>query len=258
VPAPVPVAWLTAFVDLPADGHGHGTAFWSAVTRSAVSPVRGPAGEFTTLLPRDGDAYVRVQRRTEGDPGVHVDLHVDDLAAAADAATSFGATVVHRGGHVVLRSPAGLRFCVVRHRGEHTRPSPVQRADGGRERLDQVCVDVPAPAYDAECRFWAALTGWEHRPSLVPELSFLVRPPALPLRMILQRLGADDGAVEARAHLDIACGPTAADVAAAVAAHEALGAVVVARHDRWTTLRDPAGLRYCCTVRDPVTGTTAA
>jgi Glyoxalase-like domain len=58
----VPVRWLTVFLDFPADSFGAGVAFWREVTGSGLSPLRGAAGEFATLLPTDGDAYLRVQR----------------------------------------------------------------------------------------------------------------------------------------------------------------------------------------------------
>ena len=136
----------------------------------------------------------------------------------------------------MLRSPAGLLFCSVRHRGEAVRPTR-------RVSVDQVCIDVPPDEYERECAFWAALTGWEHRPAMLPEYSYLVRPEPIATRILFQRLG--DGPVAA--HLDIAC----SDVDAATAHHEALGATVEDHHEWWTTLRDPAGVRYCLIRRPP-------
>jgi hypothetical protein len=51
--------------------------FWREVTGSALSPFRGVAAEFATLLPPDGDAYLRVQRVKDDPGGHHLDLHAD-------------------------------------------------------------------------------------------------------------------------------------------------------------------------------------
>jgi hypothetical protein len=241
----VTVRWLTAFLDLPADRFVPAVDFWTAVTATTVSATRGERGEFATLVPADGDAYLRVQRVDDGPGGIHLDLHVDDVDATAGRAATLGATPI---GGVALTSPAGLRFCLVRHRGESVRP------EGGLGRVDQVCIDVPAARDDGERAFWAALTGWEHRAGALAEFTYLERPAAMPLRLLLQRLGPDDPGTAARAHLDLACG---ARIDETVAAHELLGASFVRRGARWTTMADPAGLPYCLTARDPVTGTLA-
>jgi len=80
----------------------------------------------------------------------------------------------------------------------------------------------------------------------------LTRPPGMPLRFLLQRLGEEDGSATARAHLDLASG---GDVAALAAEQVAMGAQVVRETPYWTTLTDPGGLSYCLTRRDPLTGT---
>lgn len=237
--------WLTAFLDLPAPVHEAGTRFWLAATGGTLSPVRGAGGEFATVLPADGDAYLRVQRLAPDAPArVHVDLHVDDVAGAVRAAEALGARRLHEAGHVVLVSPGGLVFCVVEHRGEARRP---RQRDGAL--LDQVCLDIPAARYESECVFWAELTGWPQVPETPEEFTALARPDAMPLRVLLQRLGEPDGPV--RAHLDWAAGP---DRDAVVARHEAWGARVERRRRGWVVLVDPAGLRYCVTARDPGTG----
>lgn len=240
-----PVRWLTAFLDLPAPVHDAGTRFWLATTGGTLSPPRGADGEFATVLPADGDAYLRVQRLPAGAlPRVHIDLHVNDVVAVARAAELLGARRLHEAGHVVLASPCGLVFCVVAHRGEARRPLP---RDGAL--LDQVCLDIPASRYDDECAFWAELTGWAHVPETPAEFTALARPDGIPLRVLLQRLGEQDGPV--RAHLDWAAG-TERD--AVVARHQSLGARVEGRRRGWVVLVDPAGLRYCVTARDPATG----
>lgn len=118
------VRWLTAFIDRPSASFDSAARFWSAVTGSTLSPPRGEAGEFASLIPRDGDPYVRVQRVTEGQGTSHLDVHVDDIKAFAPRAVAAGAD--EQGGYdvVVLRSPAGLPWCVVGHHGERVRPAP--------------------------------------------------------------------------------------------------------------------------------------
>ncbi|MET8149681.1 VOC family protein [Actinoplanes sp. NPDC049668] len=229
--------WVTGFLDSPSRV---AEPFWRAVTGSGLSARRGPGGEFATLLPGDGDAYLRVQVVGDGPADCHLDLHVEDVAAQARRVVGLGADVVLADGElVVLRSPAGLRFCLVPWRGEAVRPA------GGRALVDQLCLDVPRAVFDGEADFWAAATGWRRRPGSLPEFDFLVRPDGMPLRLLLQRVGGD----RAGMHPDLACD----DRPAEVAWHVGLGAVVVSAGPRWTTLRDPAGRLYCVTDR-PVAG----
>src|SRR4051812_7423425 len=105
------IRWTTAFLDLPPPAFDAGAAFWCATTGSTLSPARGSRGEFATLLPPDGDAYLRVQRLDDGPARVHLDLHVDDVDASAAQALALGATEVAQPGHVVLASPGGFPFC---------------------------------------------------------------------------------------------------------------------------------------------------
>ena len=144
-------------------------------------------------------------------------------------------------------------FCIVSHHGDAIRPLPTA-TDGVPCLVDQVSIDIPAADYGAECAFWSALTSWPLHASARPEFSYLTRPAAMPLRLLLQRLGDDDSGARARAHLDLACGP---DLGALTTAHERQGAVVRRRTPYWMTLVDPAGLEYCLTMRDPITGTLA-
>ena len=124
-------------------------------------------------------------------------------------------------------------------------PRPRRWPGGQHSLLDQICLDIPAAAFEAECRFWSELSGWPRRSSSA-EFVNLIRPSALPLRLLLQRLGEDDDGL-ARAHADLACD----DVPAESRRHQALGAEIVRIAEHWTTLRDPAGLLYCITDRDP-------
>ena len=112
------VFWVTAFLDFTADEFDAEVGFWSDVTGYAVSPTRGIHGEFATLVPQDGDAFLRVQRLADGPSRIHLDLHVDDPSTAAQRAVELGAEVVghpdpgrrraHLAGgfHVLLRARA--------------------------------------------------------------------------------------------------------------------------------------------------------
>ncbi len=244
------VSWITAFLDLPAPAFDASVAFWRAATGSSISASRGERGEFATLLPSTGDAHLRVQRTEDGPPGVHLDLHTDDVRGLAAHAVQLGAQIVEDRGYVVLRSPAGLTWCAVPHHGE-SRRSVAVRSAGGASLLDQVCIDVPHERFEAECAFWSAVTGWALLAGSRPEFAAIERPDAMPIRFLLQRLRPDDAGTAARAHPDLACG---ADVDGLVAEHVSLGAVRLARPEGapWQPMRDPSGLVYCLTPRPPL------
>jgi hypothetical protein len=242
----VNVVWAWAFLDLAEDGFDEQLEFWRHVTRTAVSPWRGERRQFATLLPVEGDPWVKVQR-VGGPGGVHVDLEVTGpLPQARDEAVGLGAEVVAELDDVVVcRSPGGFPFCLAVGAG----PSRQVR-EGQPSLLDQVCLDIPAGRYAAELAFWTRLTGW---PSPGPEpggsgLLPLTRPGGIPLRLLTQRLGEDDGVVTA--HVDLAC----LDRGARTQEHVDHGARVESVHEGWTVLRAPGGARYCLTERNPRTG----
>lgn len=238
--------WITAFLDFAPDHHQPGVGFWQAATGSALSAPRGDAEEFATLVPPDGDSYLKVQRRRVGDDRVHLDLHVPDPRAAADAAAVAGAIEIVDRGFVVMSSPGGIVLCFVDHPASRV-PAPTAHPDGSSARVVQVAIDVPRASYDAELSFWKAVTGWtEQSSSVSADFRFLVPPVGLPVRLLLQRLGEDDG--PARAHLD--WGTT--DRAAETERHLALGARVLAVHPHWTVLVDPLGRSYCLTEQSPL------
>lgn len=219
---------MSAFLDLPAASWERGVAFWTAVTATSLSPTRGPYDEFATLVPGDGEPFLRVQRIGSERPGVHLDLHRPGGAFA------------------VRTSPGGFTFCENTPAGG-SRPAPVDHG-GHASLVDQVCLDIPPAGYDEECAFWAATTGWELAPTSAPSMRQLVRPTGQPLRILLQR--RDEGDPPVTAHLDLA----ATDREAEVARHLALGAEVDGGGARWTRMRDPGGMLYCVTDRDPTTG----
>lgn len=241
-------AWITAFLDFAPDGFDDGVRFWSELTEYDVSPRRGDADELATLVPDDGDAFLRVQRLGTGADRIHLDLHVADPRAAADRAAGLGAQVMADHGYVVLQSPGAFMFCFVPHAGAG-RPRPTKWPGGHSSLVDQVCLDIPAPAYERESEFWRDLTGWEERRSAVStDFHSLLRPDGHPLRLLLQRLGEETGVT--RAHLDWAT----TDREAETARHVALGARVADVRQVWTVLADPNGRLYCITDRDPETG----
>lgn len=241
--------WLSAFLDFTDHAFERGVVFWAEVTGSRVSAPRGEELEFATLVPRDGDALLRVQRLAEGHSGLHLDLHVAHPRAAAAQAVALGATQVADRGYVVMRSPAGLTFCFVSHPA--SRPPVPVAWPGGRSTVDQVCLDVGPASYDAECGFWQELTGFAPTPTDPPDGEFRRLDGPGPLRLLLQRLDDDR---EPGFHLDLA----ADDRAAEVARHVALGARVVSVREQWTALTDPAGLAYCVTDRPPGRGPAPA
>lgn len=238
------IRWTYAFADRPRAVFGVACEFWTAVTATRLSERRGQHREFVTLLPEGADACVKAQAVGAGPGGAHLDFCVDDVREFADAAVRLGARVVQDlGSLVVLRSPGGQLFCADPWRGQSSRPGVVRGS-----RLDQVCVDLPPSAYDAEVAFWSALLArWESRAGSLPEFHVIEPPAGLPVRLLLQRL---DEERPISAHLDLAC----ADPAGTRERHEALGAAFVAAFPGWTVMRDPAGGLYCLTSRDPATG----
>jgi hypothetical protein len=242
------VRWLTAFLDTPrSDGTGS-IPFWAQLTGTEAGAPHGVHGEFTTLQPTDGNAYLWAQHIGTDEPGTHLDLHVGDVrSAAAEAVTAGAAQLDDQGDVIVLRSPAGLTFCVAEQSGERrARPAPVSWPDGTSSQLDQICLDIPVADFDAELAWWGERTGWRPYADEHSEFGRLDRPSGMPLRLLFQRL--EDGGP--RMHLDFA----SSDRTAEVARHVAIGAELVVRRDGWTVLRDPAGRVYCVTDRDPVTG----
>lgn len=250
------IRWLTVFLDFPASGFERGVAFWREVTGYGLSAARGAHGEFATLLPPSGDAYLRVQRLRDGPGGCHLDLHIDPASASLDEvaarAVALGATVRHRAGDgelIVVDSPGGLAFCLVGWDGETVVPGP-RAADGAATRVDTLCLDVAPEGVDREVGFWSALTGQGTVPARVPGFTYLAEPAhpsgRLPVRLLLQRLDSGTPGQRARAHVDLGCAGKPA-----IGQHVALGARVAGTFAHWTVLTDPAGREYCLVSRDP-------
>lgn len=240
--------WVTIFLDFPGDAFEAGVAFWREVTGSRLSPFRGEAGEFATLLPSAGDAYLRVQRIFDGAGGCHLDLHVDltagSLAEAAAQAVALGARMHDREDDevIILDSPGGFTFCVVPWEAEATVPGPFAAGGAGASRVVQLTLDVPPPGYEREVSFWAALTGWDPRPGPEPEYTFLTRPAGMPAGLLLQRRQAAAPGDRVRGHVDLQC----ADTRHTADWHASLGARVTATYPWGIVATDPVGRAYCC------------
>lgn len=241
--------WVSAFLDFPDPVFEAAAGFWRQVTGARLSASRGERGEFETLLPDEGDPWLRVQRLGEGAPRVHLDVHADDPDAVRRRVADLGGRQVADFGHTVHTSPGGLLFCVVDE--QPTRP-PQPVAWPHLSRVDQVCIDIPEAAFDTEAHFWAALLQRQRQPSTHPEFERLADGAGDWPQLLLQRCGFE---VPVRAHLDIACEAENRDTE--VARISDLGASFVRRTDDWTTLRDPAGLEFCVTDRDPRSGRLA-
>ncbi len=98
-------------------------------------------------------------------------------------------------------------------------------------------IDVPQERHASASDFWTRVLGWPTGPPWPdhPELRSF-EPPKGAAYVHLQEI---DG--PPRVHLDLECEAPAASVTEAVD----LGAVLVARSGRWTTLRSPGGLPFC-------------
>ena len=241
------VRWVWLFLDLPERDFETALAFWQEVARSGLSPWRGQDGEFATLLPHEGDPWLKVQR-VGGEGGIHLDLDVEEpLPEAAERAVRLGAAVVGDFGDVIVcRSPGGFVFCLTRWSEEESARG--QARAGAESLVDQVCLDVPSSGYAAELAFWSQLTGWAvDDPDPDDEFARLAWPSGTPVRFLLQRLHEPEGTV--RGHVDLC----AVDRATEVERHQALGARVEGEGRGWTVMEGPAGHRYCVTDRDPRT-----
>ncbi len=235
------IRWLHIFLDTPRHDAARSWAFWSDVTGTTLSPTRGEEGQFATLLPARGQAWLKVQA-VDGPARVHLDVDTDDRAAFVARATELGATVLGTYHEVViLRSPAGIALCATVGTG-----GPYDRALGSV--ADQATLDIPRSAFADEVAFWADLTGWgasEIRDD--DEFVSLRRPEHVAVRVLLQRR---DDETPASAHVDFAV----TDRVAETERHVRAGGEVVSVHGQWTVLRDPVGRVYCLTDRDPATG----
>ena len=67
-----------------------------AVTETRPSSSRGPRDEFRTMVPDDGDPFLKVHRVIQTVPGgMHHDLHPDDVRALAGRVVELGGRTSH-------------------------------------------------------------------------------------------------------------------------------------------------------------------
>ncbi len=231
--------WLSVFLDFAPAEFEAGVGFWRSATGYALSGRRGVAEEFATLVPADGSDYLRVQRLGDGLTRLHLDVHVDEPWPAAEIAVALGAELVDapEHGYFVMRSPAGVVFCLVGPASPEV-PQITPWPDGHQSRVGQVCFDVPGAGYDREVRFWSDLLGGDW-----------VQPdPADPLVI----RGAGEFAVDLRlqpsrfashplGHLHIITDDRVAEVDRLVGA----GAVIRAAREAATVLEPPGGIPVC-------------
>jgi len=237
---------MNAFVDVPAEREEEARSFWSPVLGWPVGDAWAGHPEFASFVPPGGAPYVHVQR-IDGPPRVHLDL-VGEIERDTARLEELGATPAYRGtGWQAMASPAGLPFCVCEETWPHERPKAVAWPDGHRSRLVQLTVDVPERLYDRELEFWRKATGWADEVVDAPEFHRLVHRRESPLQLLVQRLGADDGTQQARAHLDLGTD----DMDAEVGRVQSLGARVLWPGDGFVALQDPLGLPFCVTANDP-------
>jgi hypothetical protein len=250
------MTWVHVVVDLPGPLAGAGTRFWSAALGWPLGEAWSNHPEFRTFLPPAGDAYVLTQTLQQGEPRVHVDLEVADVAASAERLSLLGATNPRRGnGWQILRSPGGLPFCLIPADPHQSVPPSTAWADGHRTRLVQVCIDAPADLLDREVEFWqAALTAvsgpagqWTWRPSAEEFVGRLLPPTGCPVQFLFQRLGETDPGRTVRAHLDLGSDDREAEAQRLVG----LGAERLWTGDGFVCLRDPVGLPFCVTGNPP-------
>ncbi len=242
---PPPPSWLTVFLDFPAAEFDAGVGFWRAGTGYGLSPSRGDAGEFATLVPPAGDHYLKVQRLGDGPTRLHLDVHVRDPWASAEAAEAAGAELVEesRHGYVVLRSPAGFTFCLVTHPGVVVPPPLTWPAWEHRSRVSRFCLDVPRKRYAGEVAFFQRLLGgeWQH----VGDPETALRPAgdwALDVRLQPAEVSA-----ETTSHLHIATD----DLEAEVERLSELGAKPRALRTGKAILEAPGGTALCVVEVEP-------
>lgn len=89
-------------------------SFWAAAL--GLSPARRPAEgqRYVSLGEIEGPLFVRLQR-VESDPGVHLDVETDDLAAERRRLEAAGGRAKYRIKRWwVMEDPSGTPFCIIR------------------------------------------------------------------------------------------------------------------------------------------------
>ncbi|GAB1824016.1 VOC family protein [Herbidospora sp. RD11066] len=104
----------TVSIDVPPDVHDRELAFWEGAVGREMPPIAAFPDFHRTMLPGQEVMFI-TQRLGEGAPGIHVDIHTDDLTAEVARLEELGAVkeVFTEHGWWIMRDPAGLRFCVL-------------------------------------------------------------------------------------------------------------------------------------------------
>lgn len=222
---------------------GGGDEFWSAALGWPLAA--GATRDVATFSPPGGDSFIQRWRVTEM-PRVQVAFEVDDVVSETGRLLRLGATA-DRGGPG-LRSPGGWPVGLVEARPRR-RPAAQRWPTGHRSRLVQVCIDSPPALHDHEVAFWAGALGWDWRDSDSPEFAGKLVRPGTSVRILLHRLGPDDGGTVVRAHLDLGTDDLESESTRLVQ----IGAERLWTGRGWLTLRDPAGMLFCVTENSPDT-----
>lgn len=108
----------TLLIDAPSDDYDQTAQFWSAALGATVVRPRG-MDDYRILDGASEDFRIVVQNVHSGPPGVHLDIHTDDVPSEVRRLVGLGATVVndsfatHPGQWIIMADPAGREFCVV-------------------------------------------------------------------------------------------------------------------------------------------------
>jgi len=100
-------------IDVPPAEHDRELAFWNAAVGQPLTQFERHPEYHGAMLPGQ-DFGPLIQRLGQGQAGVHVDIHTDDLPAEVARLEELGA---ERAGQAhswqLMRDPAGLVFCVI-------------------------------------------------------------------------------------------------------------------------------------------------
>jgi Glyoxalase-like domain len=100
-------------IDVPAADHDRELAYWRGASGLPLDELAGHPEYHGSGLPGQ-DFALLIQRLGHGQPGMHVDIHTDDLEAEVARLERLGARRTERVAHWwVMQDPAGLPFCVL-------------------------------------------------------------------------------------------------------------------------------------------------
>lgn len=107
----------TILIDCAEADYEEGIEFWSRALGRQAMPV-DDRDRYASLRGRvggDGGPYVLLQRVPRDERAIHLDIETDDVEAEVRRLEALGARIKARiDHHVVMESPTGHAFCVVR------------------------------------------------------------------------------------------------------------------------------------------------